>query len=113
MYIKHTLKNGLTLDFDDDKHIYYHDGKKVESVTGICGNGIPKPELVGWLIATPVRETKKQKNKKTKKQKNKKTKNKQQTKTTKHTIEFSNNKPAAPGPRERPATFVARSSCGQ
>lgn len=58
MYIKHQLKNGLELDFDDEKHIYYHNGKKVESVTGICGNGIPKPELVGWLIATPVREIK-------------------------------------------------------
>ena len=58
MYIKHTLKNGLTLYFDDDKHIYYHDNKKVESVTGICGNGIPKPELTGWLIATPIREIK-------------------------------------------------------
>ena len=58
MYIKHKLKNGLTLDFDDDKHIYYFEGKKVESVTGICGNGIPKPELTGWLVATPIREIK-------------------------------------------------------
>lgn len=58
MYIKHKLKNGLELEFDDDKHIYYHDGKKVESVTGICGNGVAKPELTGWLISTPIREIK-------------------------------------------------------
>lgn len=58
MYIKHQLKNGLTLDFDDEKHLYLFNGKKVESVTGICGNGVPKPELQGWLISTPVREIK-------------------------------------------------------
>ena len=58
MYIKHQLKNGITLNFDDDKHIYYVNGKKVESVTGICGIGIPKPQLVGWLISTPIREIK-------------------------------------------------------
>lgn len=58
MYIKYNLKNGLTLDYDDDKHLYLFDGKKVESVTGICGNGVPKPELQGWLISTPIREIK-------------------------------------------------------
>lgn len=58
MYIKHKLKNGLELTFDDEKHIYYHQEKKVESVTGICGNGVPKPELTGWLISTPIREIK-------------------------------------------------------
>ena len=58
MYQEHKLKNGLTLTFDDEKHIYYHEKKKVESVTGICGNGIPKPELTGWLISTPIREIK-------------------------------------------------------
>ena len=58
MYIKHQLKNGLTLDFDDEKHLYLFNGKKVESVTGICGNGVPKPELQSWLISTPVREIK-------------------------------------------------------
>jgi len=58
MYKEHKLKNGLTLTFDDEKHIYYHEGKKVESVTGICGNGVPKPELTGWLISTPIREIK-------------------------------------------------------
>ena len=50
MYIKHQLKNGLTLDFDDEKHLYLFNGKKVESVTGICWNGVPKPELQGGLI---------------------------------------------------------------
>ena len=58
MYIKYNLKNGLTLDYDDDKHLYLFDGKKVESVTGICSNGVPKPELQGWLISTPIREIK-------------------------------------------------------
>jgi len=58
MYQEHKLKNGLTLTFDDEKHIYYHEKKKVESVTGICGNGVPKPELTGWLVSTPIREIK-------------------------------------------------------
>jgi len=58
MYKEHKLKNGLTLTFDDEKHIYYHEKKKVESVTGICGNGVPKPELTGWLVSTPIREIK-------------------------------------------------------
>jgi len=30
MYIKHQLKNGVTLTFDDDKHIYYVNQKKVK-----------------------------------------------------------------------------------
>ena len=58
MYKEHKLKNGLTLTFDDEKHIYYHEKKKLESVTGICGNGVPKPELTGWLVSTPIREIK-------------------------------------------------------
>ena len=58
MYIKHKLKNGIELDFDDQNHIYYCNGEKVESVTGICGKGIPKPQLVNWLVYTPVREIK-------------------------------------------------------
>jgi len=58
MYKEHKLKNGLTLTFDDEKHIYYHEKKKVESVTGICGNGVPKPELTSWLVSTPIREIK-------------------------------------------------------
>lgn len=58
MYIKHKLQNGLELDFDDQNHIYYFNGEKVESVTGICGKGIPKPQLVNWLVSTPIREIK-------------------------------------------------------
>ena len=58
MYIKHKLKNGIELDFDDQKHIYYCNGQRVESVTGICGKGIPKPQLVNWLVYTPIREIK-------------------------------------------------------
>ena len=58
MYKKTKLRNGLELDFDDDKHIYYHNGEKVESVTGICGKGIPKPQLTNWLVATPIRAIK-------------------------------------------------------
>ena len=58
MYIKHKLKNGIELDFDDQNHIYYCNGEKVESVTGICGKGIPKPQLVNWLVYTPIREIK-------------------------------------------------------
>ena len=55
MYIKHKLKNGIELDFDDQNHIYYCNGEKVESVTGICGKGIPKPQLVNWLVYEPIR----------------------------------------------------------
>ena len=58
MYQEHKLKNGLTLTFDDEKHIYYHEKKEVKSVTGICSNGVPKPELTGWLVSTPIREIK-------------------------------------------------------
>jgi hypothetical protein len=58
MYIKTKLRNNLELDFDDEKHIYYHKGQKVESVTGICGKGIPKPQLTNWLVSTPIRAIK-------------------------------------------------------
>jgi len=58
MYKKYKLKNNLELDFDDQKHIYYFNGQKVESVTGICNKGIPKPQLINWLIYTPIREIK-------------------------------------------------------
>ena len=58
MYIKHKLKNDVELNFDDQKHIYYYNGQRVESVTGICGKGIPKPQLVNWLVYTPIREIK-------------------------------------------------------
>ncbi len=58
MYIKHKLKNGLELTFDDERHLYYHDDNVVESVTGICGKGCPKPQLVNWLVSTPIRHIK-------------------------------------------------------
>ena len=41
MWKKHTLKNNIILSYNEDKHIYYVNDQKVESVTGICGRGIP------------------------------------------------------------------------
>ena len=58
MWKKHTLKNNIILSYNDDKHMYYVNDKKVESVTGICGRGLPKPNLVNWLVATPLNEVK-------------------------------------------------------
>lgn len=58
MWVKHTLKNNIILSYNDDKHMYYVNDKKVESVTGICGRGLPKPNLVNWLVATPLNEVK-------------------------------------------------------
>ena len=58
MWKKHTLKNNIILSYNEDKHIYYVNDQKVESVTGICGRGLPKPNLVNWLVATPLNEVK-------------------------------------------------------
>ena len=58
MWVKHTLKNNIILSYNDDKHMYYVNDQKVESVTGICGRGLPKPNLVNWLVATPLNEVK-------------------------------------------------------
>ena len=58
MWKNHTLKNNIILSYNDDKHMYYVNDKKVESVTGICGRGLPKPNLVNWLVATPLNEVK-------------------------------------------------------
>ena len=58
MWKKHTLKNNIILSYNDDKHMYYVNDQKVESVTGICGRGLPKPNLVNWLVATPLNEVK-------------------------------------------------------
>ena len=58
MWKNFTLKNGIILSYNDDKHMYYVNDKKVESVTGICGRGLPKPNLVNWLVATPLNEVK-------------------------------------------------------
>ena len=58
MWKNFTLKNGIILSYNDDKHMYYVNDQKVESVTGICGRGLPKPNLVNWLVATPLNEVK-------------------------------------------------------
>jgi hypothetical protein len=58
MWENFTLKNDIILSYNDDKHMYYVNDKKVESVTGICGRGVPKPNLVNWLVATPLNEVK-------------------------------------------------------
>ena len=58
MWKKHTLKNNIILSYNEDKHIYYVNDQKVESVTGICSRGLPKPNLVNWLVATPLNEVK-------------------------------------------------------
>ena len=58
MWKNHTLKNNIILSYNEDKHMYYVNDKKVESVTGICGRGLPKPNLVNWLVATPLNEVK-------------------------------------------------------
>ena len=60
MWKKYPLKYEpeIIVSFNEDKHIYYVEGRKVESVTGICGRGLPKPNLVNWLVATPLNEVK-------------------------------------------------------
>ncbi len=58
MWVKHPLKNNIILSYNEDKHLYYVNDQKVESVTGICGRGLPKPNLVNWLVATPLNEVK-------------------------------------------------------
>ena len=58
MWKKHTLKNNIILSYNEDKHMYYVNDQKVESVTGICGRGLPKPNLVNWLVATTLNEVK-------------------------------------------------------
>ena len=56
--IKHTLKykDGTSLFYNPDTHTYVVNNKVVPSVTGICGNGVPNPELVNWLVYTPLNE---------------------------------------------------------
>ena len=58
MWVKHPLKNNIILSYNEDKHLYYVNDQKVESVTGICSRGLPKPNLINWLIATPLKEVK-------------------------------------------------------
>jgi len=56
--IKHTLKykDGTCLFYNPDTHTYVVNNKIVPSVTGICGNGVPKPELIKWKVYTPLSE---------------------------------------------------------
>jgi len=56
--IKYTLKykDGTDLFYNPDKHVYVVNNKIIPSVTGICGNGVPKPELTNWLVYTPLSE---------------------------------------------------------
>ena len=56
MWKKYPLANNIVLSYNDDKHMYYVNDKKVESVTGICSRGVPKPQLINWLVATPLNE---------------------------------------------------------
>jgi hypothetical protein len=42
-------KNQIELKFDDEKHIYEVEGKKIEGVTGVCGV-IAKPALIYWAV---------------------------------------------------------------
>ena len=57
--IKHTLKNGTSLFYNPDKHVYMVNNVIVPSVTGICGKGVPKPQLINWMVYTPLNEFKK------------------------------------------------------
>ena len=45
-----------TLTFDEGRHRYTLDGKPVQGVTTIIGNGLPKPGLT-WWAAKVVAET--------------------------------------------------------
>ena len=58
MWKKYPLANNIVLSYNDEKHMYYVNDKKVESVTGICSRGVPKPQLINWLVATPLNEVK-------------------------------------------------------
>jgi len=59
MWHQHILKNGIVLSYNEEKHMYYVNDKPVTSVTGICGRGLPKPNLINWLVSTPLSEAKK------------------------------------------------------
>ena len=59
MWEKYTLKNGIVLSYNDGKHVYYVNEKRVPSVTGICSRGLVKPQLSDWLVNTPMYEFKK------------------------------------------------------
>lgn len=42
----------MSLKFNERNHSYYLDGKRVPGVTGILGNGIPKPAIPRWAAKT-------------------------------------------------------------
>ena len=58
MWQKYNLKNGIVLSYNEEKHMYYVNNNPVTSVTGICGKGLPKPNLTNWLVYTPLNEAK-------------------------------------------------------
>jgi len=58
MWQNYNLKNGIVLSYNEEKHLYYVNNKPVTSVTGICGKGLPKPNLTNWLVYTPLNEAK-------------------------------------------------------
>lgn len=47
-----TFHGAPALTFNEEKHRYDLDGKRVTSVTTILSGGIPKPQLVGWAART-------------------------------------------------------------
>ena len=53
----------IDLYFDPVKHTYLVNNKIVRSVTGVTSIGVPKPQLISWLVNTPMREAKSQLNK--------------------------------------------------
>lgn len=59
MGIKYTLENGIVIDYNEAKHTYYVDKKKVPSVTGITSRGLIKQGLTDWLVNFPQATAKK------------------------------------------------------
>tara|TARA_R100000654_G_scaffold5716_1_gene15740 strand:- start:4113 stop:4871 length:759 start_codon:yes stop_codon:yes gene_type:complete len=53
----------IDLYFDPVKHTYVVNNKIVRSVTGVTSMGVPKPQLINWLVNTPMFEAKSQLNK--------------------------------------------------
>ena len=56
----------IDLYFDPVKHTYVVNNKIVRSVTGVTSMGVPKPQLINWLVNTPMFEAKSQHKNKTK-----------------------------------------------
>ena len=53
----------IDLYFDPVKHTYVVNNKIVRSVTGVTSMGVPKPQLISWLVNTPMVQAKSQLNK--------------------------------------------------